>query len=171
MQTVFHLSAVKAGSYVVFIFIGNIGIKPFTNIIIQKLGYKGSLLLSLALVFISSIALAFIKINTLPILIMLLALVSGIGRSLALTSYSGLTFAEIEPQDRNSANTLNAVISTLAQGMGISLITVVVNLLQTFLQIDTAYKLGFAFLGIIIIFPAIEVMFLPKNIANTTINS
>lgn len=170
LQTVFHWSAVKAGSYVLFIFIGNIGIKPFTNPIIRKLGYRGALLSSFGMVFVTSIALAFIQINTLPIWIMFLALISGVGRSLALTAYSGLSFAEIAPQDRNSANTLNAVVSTLAQGMGISLITVVVNLLQIFFSAPTAYELGFIFLGLLMIFPVIEVMFLPKNIGHATIS-
>ncbi len=170
LQTVFHWSAVKAGSYVLFIFLGNIGIKPFTNPIIRKLGYRGALLSSFGMVFVTSIALAFIQINTLPIWIMFLALISGVGRSLALTAYSGLSFSEIAPQDRNSANTLNAVVSTLAQGMGISLITVVVNLLQIFFSTTTAYELGFIFLGLLMIFPVIEVMFLPKNIGHATIS-
>ncbi|EHI97284.1 major facilitator superfamily MFS_1 [Clostridium sp. DL-VIII] len=170
LQTVFHWSAVKAGSYVLFIFLGNIGIKPFTNPIIRKLGYRGALLSSFGMVFVTSIALAFIQINTLPIWIMFLALISGVGRSLALTAYSGLSFSEIAPQDRNSANTLNAVVSTLAQGMGISLITVVVNLLQIFFSTTTAYDLGFIFLGLLMIFPVIEVLFLPKNIGHATIS-
>ncbi|MDQ7093543.1 MFS transporter [Desulfosporosinus sp. PR] len=170
LQTVFHWSAVKAGSFVIFIFIGNIGIKPFTNTLISKLGYRGALLSSFSLVFISSIALAFIKINTWPVWIMFLAFVSGVGRSLALTAYSGLSFSEIDPQYRNSANTLNAVMSTLAQGMGISLITVVVSLLQIFFSITAAYELGFVFLGILMIFPAIEVLCLPENIGQATIS-
>ncbi len=169
LQTVFHWSPVKAGSYVLFIFVGNIGIKPFTNMIIRKLGYKGALLSSFGMVFITSIALAFIETTTLPIWIMFLALISGVGRSLALTAYNGLSFSEIEPKNRNSANTLSAVVSTLAQGMGISLITVVVNLLQIFFTITTAYKFGFIFLGLLMLFPVIEVLFLPKNIGHATI--
>ncbi|MBU3187652.1 MFS transporter [Clostridium estertheticum] len=170
LQTVFHWSAVKAGTYVLFIFIGNVGIKPFTNAIIRKLGYRGALLSSFGMVFITSIALSFIQTNTFPIWIMFLALISGVGRSLALTAYSGLNFSEIDPQDRNSANTLNSVVSTLAQGMGISIITAVVNLLQNFFSITTAYELGFIFLGLLMLFPAIEVLFLPKNIGHATID-
>lgn len=170
LQTVFQWSAVKAGSYVLFIFVGNIGIKPFTNTIIRKLGYRGALFSSFGMIFITSIALAFIEINTFPIFIMIFALISGMGRSLALTAYSGLSFSEIDPKDRNSANTLNAVISTLAQGMGISLITVIVNLLQIFFSITIAYKLGFVFLGSLMLFPVIEVLFLPKNIGLATIS-
>lgn len=170
LQTVFHWSAVKAGSYVLFIFIGNIGIKPFTNTIIRKLGYRSALLSSFGMVFITSVALAFIRANTFPVYIMLLALVSGAGRSLALTNYNGLNFSEISPQDRNSANTLNAVVMTLAQGLGISLITVVVNILQIYFPIYTAYEFGFIFLGLLMIFPVIEVLFLPKNIGHATIS-
>ena len=170
LQTVFHWSAVKAGSYVLFIFIGNIGIKPFTNAIIRKLGYRSALLISFGMVFITSVALAFIHVNTFPVYIMFLALVSGAGRSLALTNYNGLSFSEIAPQDRNSANTLNTVVMTLAQGLGISLITVVVDILQIYFPIYTAYELGFVFLGLLMIFPVIEVLFLPKNIGHTTIS-
>ena len=170
LQTVFQWSAVKAGSYVLFIFIGNIGIKPFTNAIIRKLGYRSALLSSFGMVFITSVALAFIRPNSFPVYIMFLALVSGVGRSLALTSYNGLSFSEIAPQDRNSANTLDVVVMTLAQGLGISLITVVVNLLQNSFSITTSYELGFVFLGLLMIFPVIEVLFLPKDIGYTTIS-
>lgn len=170
LQTVFHWSAVKAGSYVLFIFIGNIGIKPFTNMIIGKLGYKGALISSFGMVFLSSIALAGIKPSTFPILIMFLALISGVGRSLALTAYNGLSFSEIAYKERNSANTLNSVVSTLAQGMGISLITVVVNLLERIFSAKSSYELGFIFLGLLMLLPVIEVAMLPKNIGQATIN-
>ena len=170
LQTVFQWSAVKAGSYVLFIFIGNIGIKPFTSPIIRKLGYRGALLSSYAMVLITSIALAFIQTDSWPAWIMLSALISGVGRSLALTAFNGLSFSDIGPQDRNSANTLNAVVSTLAQGMGISLITVVVNVMQSFFAITTAYEFGFIFLGLLMIFPVIETLFLPRNIGQATIS-
>jgi EmrB/QacA subfamily drug resistance transporter len=169
LQTVFHWSAVKAGSCVLFIFIGNIGIKPFTNAIIRKLGYRSALLLSFGMVLITSVALALIRTTTLPVYIMVLALISGAGRSLALTNYNGLNFSEITPKDRNSANTLNVVIMTLAQGLGISLITVVVDLLQMVFSSNTAYELGFVFLGLLMIFPVIDVLLLPKNIGHATI--
>lgn len=170
LQTCFHWSAVKAGSFVIFIFIGNIGIKPFTNSIIRKLGYRGALLSAFGTVFCTAIALAFIRIHTAPILVMFIAFVSGAGRSLALTAYSGLSFSEISPQDRNSANTLNAVVSTLSQGLGISLITVIISILQVFLNTTAAYELGFVFLGLFMLLPAVEVLFLPRNIGHATIH-
>jgi hypothetical protein len=57
---------------------------------------------------------------------------------------------------------------TLAQGLGISLITVVVDLLQIHFPMTTAYELGFIFLALLMIFPVIEVLLLPKNIGHAT---
>ncbi|WAG43986.1 MFS transporter [Clostridium estertheticum] len=69
-----------------------------------------------------------------------------------------------------SLDALKITSSTLAQGMGISIITAVVNLLQNFFSITTAYELWFIFLGLLMLFPAIEVLFLPKNIGHATID-
>jgi hypothetical protein len=54
--------------------------------------------------------------------------------------------------------------------MGISIITVVVNLLQIFFSITISYKLSFVFLGLLMLYPVIEVIFLPKNIGHATIS-
>lgn len=169
LQLGFQWSAIKAGSYVLFIFVGNIGMKLFTTVLIRSLGYRHALLLAFSMVFVSSVALAFITPETIAIYIMFLAVISGAGRSLALTAYSALSFSEIEPKDRNSANTLNAVVVALAQGIGISIITVVVNMLQFVVTPLISYELGFIFLGLLMIFPVINVMTTPKDIGITTI--
>ncbi|VDG30857.1 MFS transporter [Lactobacillus kunkeei] [Lactiplantibacillus mudanjiangensis] len=171
LQTIFGWAAVKAGGFVLFIFVGNIGIKPFTTIIIQKLSYRGALLAAFLMVLVSGVALAFIRENTAAPIIALLAMVAGMGRSLALTAYNGLSFAEIAPQDRNSANTLSAVVQTMAQGLGVSLITVVVHVISMYTALATAYEYGFAILGLLMLFPILEVWGLPKTLGNATLSA
>lgn len=95
LQTVFGWSAARAGWYVIFIFIGNIGIKPFTNPIIRRLGFRGALIASFLMLILSSFGLALVRPHTTAIAIMFLALVSGVGRSLAFTSYNGLQFTDV----------------------------------------------------------------------------
>lgn len=163
LQTVFKWSALSTGYYVIFIFIGNIGIKPFTNIIIRHLKYKISLLIALFIVAISTSTLALIQINTFGPLIALIAFISGCGRSLALTCYNAVTFSEIPISQRNSANTLSSVLQTMAQGLGVSLITVFVSALNNFIPQSLAYKYGFIFLGLLMIYPITEVIVQPKN--------
>lgn len=169
LQNIFHWSAVVAGSYVLFIFLGNIGIKPFTTPIIRTLKYKGALFASFTLVLCSSIAMAFIAPTTYSFIIMAFAFISGVGRSLALTAFNGLNLSEIEPQDRNSANTLNAIVQTLAQGMGIAFISLMLHLLATMFDVDIAYSISFIILGVIMLFPIWEVLKVPNDIGSKTI--
>lgn len=164
LQTIFNWSAAKTGWYIIFIFIGNIGIKPFTSWIINKLQFRGALLLSFWASIISSVCLAIIGPNTFGPWIMFLALISGCGRSLALTAYNGINLIDIEPKERPSANTLIAVTRSLAQGLGISLITVVINLFEQVVSNQMAFTLSFLFLALITVYPLIEVWVLPHDI-------
>ena len=170
LQTVFGWSAARAGWYVIFIFIGNIGIKPFTNPIIRRLGFRGALIASFLMLILSSFGLALVRPHTTAIAIMFLALVSGVGRSLAFTSYNGLQFTDVAPIHRNGANTLTAVTQSLGQGLGISLITVIIHIFRHGMTLQGAYAWGFVVLGIFAIVPMIEVMLLPKNAGEAAIN-
>ncbi|MDR0899238.1 MAG: MFS transporter [Lactobacillaceae bacterium] len=163
LQTIFGWSAAKTGWYIMFIFIGNIGIKPFTNPIIRKLGFKGALISSLGSLILSAVGLSFINKETPAMIIMFLALISGAGRSLTFTAYNGLQFTEIPPTDRNSANTLTAVTQSMGQGLGISLMTVLIQLFALSLGTIKAYSLGFIILALFSVVPLIEVLALPKN--------
>lgn len=169
LQTVFHWSALVAGYYVIFVFIGNIGIKPFTNVIIRSIKYKASLLIALFTVAISTAALAMIRPTTFGVIIAGLAFISGCGRSLALTCYNAVTFSEIPIEERNSANTLSSVLQTMAQGLGVSLITVVVSALSSFFPENQSYEIGFVFLGILMLYPIIEVAIQPKNFGSSAL--
>ncbi len=169
LQTVFGWTAARAGWYVLFIFVGNIGIKPFTNPIIRKLGFRGALVASFSMLALSSFALALVRPTSPAVWIMLLALISGVGRSLAFTSYNGLQFTEIAPEDRNGANTLTAVTQGMGQGLGISLITVIIHLFQTHFTLQGAYSWGFVVLGIFAIIPMLEILTLPKDAGSEAI--
>ena len=73
------------------------------------------------------------------IAIMFLALVSGVGRSLAFTSYNGLQFTDVAPIHRNGANNFNGCDAESCQGLGISLITVIIHIPPSWY--DTARRL------------------------------
>lgn len=169
LQTIFQWSPVKASGFVIFIFLGNIGIKPFTTPIIRTFKYRGALFSAFLMVMVSAFCLALINTTTWPWVIALLAFVSGVGRSLALTAYNGLTFADVPLDERNSANTLTAVIMTLAQGLGVSLITVIVSVFSALIPLEHAYQLGFVFLGLLMFWPMFELMTVSHNIGESTI--
>lgn len=169
LQLILKWSALQAGEMVFFIFIGNIGMKPFTNKIILRLRYKNTLLTALIAIMTSGILFAFVRPNTSVVLIAGLTTISGMGRSLALTAYNGLSFTEVLFKDRSSANTLNSITQTLAQALGISLITVLVHLLSIEMLLSSAYQYGFLFLGSILIIPIIEIVILPSSLGESSL--
>lgn len=169
LQSYFGWSPVKAGMYILFIFLGNIGIKPFTTFIIEHIRYKKTFYLAFFWILISSLGFALTTPSTPGIILIILAVFSGMGRSLSLTAYNGLCFSELRHEERNDANTLTAVTSNLATGLGISLITVVNAVSAHIAGMGKGYEISFLFLGILMICPIIETSTLPDNIGENTL--
>lgn len=164
LQNIFGWSAIKTGSYVLCIFIGNIGIKPFTTFLIKHLHVKYALVLACLMVLISSIVFSILRATSWLIVIIITAIISGAGRSLALTGYNGMAMTEVPFAERNSANTMSAIAQNLAQGFGVAIVTIALHSFSNFVNPPTAYRLSFVFLGIIILIPLIEILKAPKMI-------
>lgn len=169
LQNIFHWSALKAGTYVLFIFLGNISSKPFTTPIIRGLGYRKALLIAYVAVALSALGLVFITPTTTAVIIWLLAAISGAARSLGLGAYNGLSFADIPMTKRNDANTVNSVMQNLAQGIGVSFVSIIIALAGRFVPTEMAYRVCFAFLAVLVLYPIIETVRLPKNIGEATL--
>lgn len=157
-QNACHWSAIKTGAIVLFIFVGNIAIKPFANNIIQKLGFKNTIIVSLFLIFFTTFMVGMLTGQINQFYIIAILTLSGVGRSLALTAYNGMSLVEIPYDERNSANILAAVSQNLSQGIGISLVTICISVLNQYQSVLNAYRLTYILLGIIIIVPLIEVL-------------
>ena len=123
------------------------------------------------MVFLSAVSFALIHIDTSSLIIIILALLSGIGRSLALTAINAVYLSEITFGERNGASTFNSVTSSLAQGIGISLVTTLVHFFSIFSSENLAYGFAFLFLGIIMILPIIEISRVKADIGISTIKS
>lgn len=163
-QNAFHWSAIKTGSFVLFIFVGNIAIKPVANSIIQRIGFKNTILCSLFLIFITTLMIGTLTEQMNQIYILAILTFSGIGRSLALTAYNGMSLVEIPYDERNSADTLGAVNQNLSQGIGVSLVTISFSILNQYQPDLDAYRLTYFLLGIIIIVPIVEIIIQPQSI-------
>ncbi|MGL5899759.1 MAG: MFS transporter [Lactobacillaceae bacterium] len=136
-----------------FIFVGNIAIKPVANSIIQRIGFKNTILCSLFLIFITTLMIGTLTEQMNQIYILAVLTFSGIGRSLALTAYNGMSLVEIPYDERNSANTLGDVNQNLSQGIGVSLVTISFSILNQYQPDLESYRLTYFLLGIIIIVP------------------
>jgi EmrB/QacA subfamily drug resistance transporter len=123
-QSVFGWSAVKSGLIVLFIFVGNVGIKPTTTPLLNRFGFRTVLITSTIGLAASMIALGFTTDRTPLVLIILLTLASGVFRSIALTAYNTVALGDVPNERMREANTLAATTTQLASGLAVAGATV-----------------------------------------------
>ncbi|MFC4761262.1 MFS transporter [Fructobacillus durionis] len=169
LQVPFHWSAVEAGTYVIFIFLGNLAIKPFTTAIIKRTGYKYALVIALGLATMSTFLMAAFEMNTVKAWIAFVAFVSGVGRSLALTAYNSLAFSDLTKKEKNAANTLQSVMQMLSQAFGVGFAATLVALFAQAFTSSLAYQMTLFIFGLISLYPLFEVLTLPKNAGESTL--
>jgi MFS family permease len=116
-------SPVKSGAVVLFVFVGNIGIKPATSFIVGRWGFRRVLLAACLTLSVSMVGAAFFTSGTPIALIALTAVVSGIGRSVGGTSYNTLSYVDVPEATVPHANTLVATTQQLAAGLGVAAAT------------------------------------------------
>jgi EmrB/QacA subfamily drug resistance transporter len=151
-QTRFGWSPVKSGAVVLFIFAGNVGIKPATTPLINRFGFRAVLVVSTVVTAVVMAGLGLVTATTPLPVIAALTLVSGITRSTGLTVYGTVGFADMPAGYMRDANTLFATTSQLAAGLAIAVATVALRVGGLFpggRSGETAYTLAFCLLGAI----------------------
>jgi len=120
LEEEFGWSPVKAGALVLFIFVGNVGIKPTTTFLYGRFGFRTVLITSTVTMAAAMAAIGFTT-GTTPIeLLAVLLLIVGMVRSIAATGYSTVGFGDVPPEDLRHANTLQATAQQLAGGFGVA---------------------------------------------------
>jgi EmrB/QacA subfamily drug resistance transporter len=127
-ENVFGWSPVKSGAVVLFVFVGNIGIKPATSYILNRWGFRRVLLAACATLAASMACAAFLTGGTPIVLIVVVAVVSGVARSVGGTSYNTLSFCDVPEAQMAHANTLSATAQQLAAGLGVAAATLALRL-------------------------------------------
>ena len=114
--------AMRAGFTVTPLFIGNIGIKPFTTPILRYFGFRRVLIFNAALQAATMFGCAAIGRQASPALVAALLIVSGASRSMHFTALGTLPFADIEPREMNMANLIFSASfqAALAFGVGVA---------------------------------------------------
>ncbi|MFC1409741.1 MFS transporter [Streptacidiphilus sp. N1-12] len=130
-QTVFGWSPVKSGAMVLFVFVGNIGMKPGTTYLLNRFGFRPLLLTATTGMAATVVACAFFTAGTPLPVIALVATASGATRSLGLTCYSVIAFSDVPAELMRDANTLAATQQQTATGLGVVAATVALRIGQS----------------------------------------
>lgn len=162
----FGRTPVQAGLMVTGIFVGNIGIKPFTTPMLRRLGFKRVLMLALIGTLACCLGFALFTPETPLWLIFAVLIISGVFRSTGFTAFNALQFADVEPVALSSANTLSATLGQLAGAAGITIVAVALRLIGGFAEAPLIpYQGAFLLMALLSLIAVVGVLRLPGNTA------
>jgi EmrB/QacA subfamily drug resistance transporter len=116
----FGWSAAKAGAVVIFVFVGNLCIKPATTPLLRRYGFRLVLLGSIFIGALATAACGFLESDTPLAVIAILLVIGGAFRSIGFTAYNTIAFADVDTDDMVHANTLSATLQQLAAGLAVA---------------------------------------------------
>ncbi|MEA9984060.1 MFS transporter [Subtercola sp. RTI3] len=123
-QDRFGYSPVLAGTLVLFVFVGNLGIKPFTTPLLRRFGFRSVLLGATGGAALSMVLCALLTRETPLVVVVVLMVFSGVVRSVGFTAYNTIAFADIEQAEMTAANTLASTLQQVAAGFGVAVAAV-----------------------------------------------
>jgi MFS family permease len=162
-ETQFGWSPVKSGAVTAFVFVGNVGIKPATTPLINRFGFRTVLLSATLGTTVVVAALGFATASTPVALIALLAMISGITRSVGFTVYSTVGLADMPAALMRDANTLAATSMQLGAGLAIAIATVALRIGGVAGSGLTAYTVAFGLLALIAAGTAAEALLMDRT--------
>ena len=119
-QVAFGWTSVKSGLLVVAVFVGNIGIKPWTGPLLRRFGFRTVLVGAGIAAAFTVLACGLLTAHTPLAVIVLVLAASGVFRSVGFTAYNTIAFADVAPAEMGNANTLSTTIQQLTMGLGIA---------------------------------------------------
>ena len=123
-QTVFGWSPIKSGALVLFVFVGNIAIKPLTTPMYSTYGFRRVLVAASVILTLTTVGCAFLTHGTPIVVIALLSLISGAARSVSMTGYTTLALSDVPPAQMRAANALASTSQQLFTGLAVVLATI-----------------------------------------------
>jgi EmrB/QacA subfamily drug resistance transporter len=160
-QDQFGWSAAKAGIMVLFVFVGNLVIKPITTPSLHRFGFR--LVLMVATFFAAaSIALCALFTGDTPLaLIAFVIMLGGAFRSIGFSAYNTIAFADVEQSEMNDASTLAATAQQLAQGLGVAYAVVTLRLGTQLWSGVAAYRFSFVMIAVLLLVAFVASVRLP----------
>ncbi|MDP9028535.1 MAG: MFS transporter [Actinomycetota bacterium] len=167
-QRAFHWTPVEAGAALLFLFAGNLGIKPTTTWMLNTAGFKRVMIASHLVGALCLLTMIFFRETTPFGVILVVLLISGAARSTGFTAYNTITYADIEAAHMTGANVLDATVQQLAVGFGVALgaVSITAGLLLAPGADATspiAYDAAFATLAVVLLLAAIPAWRLPAS--------
>ncbi|WDS37974.1 MFS transporter [Pseudoxanthomonas sp.] len=120
-QVGFGYSAVESGTLLLWLFAGNLAMKPGTTWIMQRFGFRSVLTVNGLVVAAGFAACGLLGADTPRAVVIALLFVTGMSRSMQFTALNTIGFSDMPPAQLRDANTLLSVVQQMNAGMGIAM--------------------------------------------------
>jgi EmrB/QacA subfamily drug resistance transporter len=167
-QVGFGWGPVQAGVLLLFLFVGNLAIKPATTPLLRRFGFRPVLLVSCAGGVASIVGMAFLTAGTPLAVIAGLLLVSGVFRSVGFSAYNAITYDGVQPAELPRANALATTLLQIASGIGVAVGALAVRVGEPLSAswewgAVGAYRIAFLLLALLLALSSTELLALPRN--------
>ncbi|MCX4705925.1 MDR family MFS transporter [Streptomyces sp. NBC_01373] len=119
-QGAFGWSAATAGLVLIAVFAGNVAVKPLTTPLLRRFGFRTVLLVNGVATAGTFVLCGLLGPHTPMAVVVSVLFVSGMCRSVSLSAYATIGFADIEPDRTSGANALSSTVQQLAAGLGVA---------------------------------------------------
>ena len=119
-QLAFGLDPLASGLLLLAVFAGNLGMKPATSTVLNRVGFKTTLLVNGCIAIATIFGCSLLTPETPKAVIVPLLFVSGLARSMQYTALNTLAFADVPQPRMSGANTLFSMMNQMASGLGIA---------------------------------------------------
>lgn len=171
-QVAFGMTAFEAGSLMVAYFAGNLGVRLVTTPVLERFGFRTSLLANGILSAAAVAACILLQADTPLWLVLALMVLGGATRSMQYTALNVLAFIDIQPAQRSSASTLSTMLMQITILLGVVVGSLSLSLFQGLRgarELDLSdFQWSFATLAVLTLVSAIQMRHLPRSSAGTS---
>jgi len=162
-QDVFGYTALFSGVLVLFVFVGNLAIKPATTTLLRRFGFRAVIVTASAASAMSVALMALLSSSTPVWLVIALLTVSGVARSAGFTAYNTIAFADVERAEMTDANTLASTMQQIAAGFGVAVGAVALRLGYGFATVSGAFGFAFVVLAVLAALATVEAVLMSRT--------
>lgn len=165
LQDGFGWTPARAGLVVLFVFVGNLAIKPLTTPMMRRLGFRTTLVVAGVGASGTIAACGLLTASTPLVVTASLVMATGVFRSIGLGAYNTLAFAGVGSA-MAAANTLATTVQQLAQGLGVAAAVVAVRFSGVFATGSASYRWAFPLLAGLLVPALAQALALPATVGS-----
>lgn len=162
-QDKFGWSAQRAGGVLFFYMLGNLVFKVFTTPLMNRFRFKPLILLSTLMSAPLTLALGLIGSSIPFFWLALLLLLTGGVRSIGMTLFNTITFADTDQEIMAHANTISNMVQQLASVIAVAIAVIALNLGRVLVGVQNQYTFAFSSAVVVLVISLWNVLRLPRS--------